>query len=71
MISFQKIGVRVEKLHQQMVHLFDMKSRVTVWIFQLAFVLWQQRARFVEIIFLGLVVKRQRIELAAQGFVVT
>ena len=53
-----------------MVHLLDMLGRVAVWIFELTFVLRQQRAGGVEIVFLCLVVKRQRVELAAQGFVI-
>ena len=60
----------MDELHQQMVHLLDMLGRVAVWIFELTFVLRQQRAGGVEIVFLCLVVKRQRIELAAQGLVV-
>ena len=53
-----------------MVHLFEMQSGVAVWIFELTSVLRQERTGSVEIVLLGLVVERQRIELAAQRFVV-
>ena len=53
-----------------MVHLLHMLGRVAVGVFELAFVLRQQWACCVEIVFLSLVVEGQGIELAAQGFVV-
>ena len=70
MISFQKVDIRVDELPQQMVHLLDMQGGIAVRIFELTFVLRQQRAGAVEIVFQRLVVKRQRVELAAQGFLV-
>jgi len=53
-----------------MVHLLHMLGSVAVGVFELTFVLRQQWACSVEIVFLSLVVEGQRIELAAQGFVV-
>jgi hypothetical protein len=53
-----------------MVNLLHMLGSVAVGVFELTFVLRQQWACSVEIVFLSLVVEGQRIELAAQGFVV-
>ena len=61
----------MDELHQQMIHLLDVQGGVAVWIVELTLVLRQQRAGGVEIVVLGFGVKRQRVELAAQRFVVT
>lgn len=70
MVSFQKFGICVNELHQQMVHLLEVMCGVALWIFELTFVFRQERTGGIEIVFLCLVVKRQRVELAAQGFVI-
>lgn len=70
MISFQKFGICVNELHQQMVHFLEVQRSIALWIFELAFVLRQEWAGRIEIVLLCLVVKRQWVELAAQGFVI-
>ncbi len=60
----------MNELRQQLVHLLHVKCSLAVWIFELPFVFWQKRAGGIEIVFLCLVIKRQRVELAAQGLVI-
>lgn len=53
-----------------MIHLLEMHSGLAIRVFELTFVLGQERAGGVEIVFFCLLVERQRVELATQGFVV-
>jgi len=61
----------VDELLQQIIHFFQMLRGFAVRTFQLTLVLRQQRAAGVEIVGIGLVVKGQGIELAAEGLALT
>lgn len=58
----------MDQLLQQMIHFLQMLGGFAVRTLQLTLVLRQQRAAGVEIVGIGLVVKGQRVELAAEGF---
>ena len=61
----------MDELLQQMVHFLQMLRGFAVGIFQLTLVLWQQGAAGVEVVGIGLVVKGQGVELAAEGLGLT
>ncbi len=58
----------MDELLQQLIHFLQMFGGFAVRVFQLTLVFRQQGAAGVEIVGIGLMVKGQGIELAAEGF---